>query len=68
MQMFDCVARDAADYVRIAVRLGTDPVYRASIREKILANNSVLYDNPSFAIELEGFFAHALEQQVRRAA
>ncbi|HEY3963483.1 MAG TPA: tetratricopeptide repeat protein [Planctomycetaceae bacterium] len=68
MQMFDCVARDAADYVRIAVRLGTDPVYRASIREKILANNSVLYDNPSFAIELEGFFAHALEQQLQRAA
>ena len=68
MQMFDCVARDAEDYVRKAVRLGTDPAYRASIREKIMASNSVLYDNPSFAHELEEFCASALTEQSRRAA
>ena len=68
MQIFDCVAKDVADYVRIAVRLGNDPAYRASIREKILACNSVLYDNPSYARELEGFFAEAVSEQALRAA
>ncbi len=68
MQMFDCVARDADDYVRIAVRLGTDPAWRAAIGEKILATNSVLYDNPAFAHELEEFLAGAVAEKCRRAA
>lgn len=68
MEMFDCVARDAEDYVRIAVRLANDPAYRAGIREKIFARNSVLYNNPAYAYELETFLTDALEAQSRRAA
>lgn len=68
MGLFDCVARDAEDYVRIAVRLATDGAFRADVRSKILDRNAVLYDNPSFAFELENFLAQTLEQRGRRAA
>jgi predicted O-linked N-acetylglucosamine transferase (SPINDLY family) len=66
--MPDCVAHDAADYARKAVRLGTDPAFRACVRAAIFARNSVLYDNPGFVRELEEFFPRALAQQERRAA
>lgn len=66
--LLDCVARDNADYARIAVRLGTDPAFRASVRAAIFARNSVLYDNPGFVRELEEFFPRAVAQQERRAA
>jgi predicted O-linked N-acetylglucosamine transferase (SPINDLY family) len=59
MGMTDCVARDAADYVQIALRLGTDPAWRLSIRQKILSRNGILYDNPGFIRELEEFFTLA---------
>lgn len=68
MGVLDCVARDAEDYVRIAVRLASDPAYRAAVRQKILACNAVLYNNPSFAFELEKFLSEALELQNRQAA
>ncbi|HEY2253409.1 MAG TPA: tetratricopeptide repeat protein, partial [Planctomycetaceae bacterium] len=68
MGLLDCVAQDAADYARIAVRLGTDPAFRARMRAAIFARNSVLYDNPGFVRELEEFFARAVAQQERRAA
>ena len=59
MGMSELSARDAEDYVQIAVRLGIDPVWRQEIREKILAQNSILYDNPGFIRELEEFFIAA---------
>lgn len=68
MGMLDCVASDAADYARIAVRLGTDPAFRTKIRAAIFARNSVLYDNPGFVRELEEFFPEAVAQHERRAA
>ncbi len=68
MGLVDCVARDAADYARIAVRLGTDPAFRARMRAAIYARNSVLYDNPGFVRELEEFFPQAVVQHDRIAA
>ncbi|HLJ12845.1 MAG TPA: tetratricopeptide repeat protein [Planctomycetaceae bacterium] len=62
MGMFDCVARNADDYAQIVVRLGTDPAYRAALRSKILSRNSVLFNNPAYAHELEAFFAQALDR------
>jgi len=68
MGLADCVARDALDYVRIAVRLGTDPAYRASIRAAILGNNAILYSNLNFVRELEEFFVQAVTGRMRLAA
>lgn len=68
MGLTDCVARDAEDYVRIAVRLGNDPPYRAAIRAAILSRNSILYSNLDFVRELEEFFVQAVTGQMRQAA
>jgi predicted O-linked N-acetylglucosamine transferase (SPINDLY family) len=56
MGLTDCVAKDAADYVRIATRLGADADYRRSIHEKILATNGVLFDNDSGIRQLAEFW------------
>lgn len=45
MGMDDLVARDHAHYIELALRLGTDPAWRAEMRRKILAANAVLYED-----------------------
>ncbi|MFQ6018982.1 MAG: tetratricopeptide repeat protein [Kiloniellaceae bacterium] len=52
----DCVAKDADDYVDIAVRLGTDPDWRHEVEQRIAAASPVLYENPGGMRELEEFF------------
>jgi predicted O-linked N-acetylglucosamine transferase (SPINDLY family) len=56
MGVLDCVAGSSADYVDLAVRLGTDPAHRAEVSAKILAACGVLYDNAAGVRELEQFF------------
>jgi Flp pilus assembly protein TadD len=60
MSVPDCVARNPEEYIKIAVRLGSDPEYRAQIRAKILAANSVLFENPSGVRALEVFLRSAV--------
>ena len=61
MGMSDCVARDAAEYVDIAVRLATDADYGAAIRQEILQRNDVLFENAAVVREFERFFRAAIE-------
>ena len=63
MGMMDLVAKDEAGYVRIALRLGTDPGYRAAMRARILAESHVLYDDDRPVRELEGFLAAAVARR-----
>jgi len=54
MGVLDTVAGSIDEYIKIAVRLGNDPQYRAAISEKMLANQQrVPYDQQT---------VHALEQ------
>jgi predicted O-linked N-acetylglucosamine transferase (SPINDLY family) len=55
----DCIARDPDDYVDIAVRLGTDATLRASVRERILANQSRLFEDASALTDWERFLEAA---------
>jgi protein O-GlcNAc transferase len=63
MEITDCSAASAEDYVDIAVRLGTDPERRRELRERILSRNHVLYENPRIVREFERFFLGALEEK-----
>jgi len=57
-----CVAKDAEDYIAIAVRLATDPAFRQSMKDQILACNHLLYEDANVVREFERFFlavAHA---------
>jgi len=56
MGMMDCVAESPREYVDVAIRLGTDPSYRESIKEKILEKNATLYDDEGVVRELNRFF------------
>jgi predicted O-linked N-acetylglucosamine transferase (SPINDLY family) len=49
------VAEDMTQYVDLAVKLGTDPAWRAQVGESILESHSVLFDNPESVRGLEGF-------------
>jgi predicted O-linked N-acetylglucosamine transferase (SPINDLY family) len=60
MGLDDCVARDPAEYVAIAVRLGTDAVWRAEVSARILAANAVLYENTETVRAVEDFLLEAL--------
>jgi predicted O-linked N-acetylglucosamine transferase (SPINDLY family) len=55
MQLRDCVAADAEEYIATAVRLGSDPEYRRHIRGKILEASDVLYENVAGVRALEAF-------------
>jgi predicted O-linked N-acetylglucosamine transferase (SPINDLY family) len=61
MELTDCVAQSAQDYIDIAVRIGTDPDYRQSLRRTILERNAVLFENRQVVTEFERFFETALE-------
>ena len=59
MGMTECIATDAANYVDVAVRLGTDRAYRRQIHDKILARNDVLFEDMQIVREFERFFREA---------
>ncbi|MEO5373466.1 MAG: tetratricopeptide repeat protein [Alphaproteobacteria bacterium] len=60
MGIMDCVATDAADYVRLALRLAHDPTWRAEMKVRILAANGVLFDSAEPLPVLEAFFHRAV--------
>lgn len=62
MGIHDCIAADPEDYVKIAVRIGTDPFHRKALRERILAANSILYEDDRVVQEFERFFTEAVER------
>lgn len=62
MKLMECVAKDREDYVRIAVRLGTDKTYREQIKARILAASTALYEDREVVRELERFLKWAVAQ------
>jgi predicted O-linked N-acetylglucosamine transferase (SPINDLY family) len=56
MGMMDCVAKTKKEYAALAVRLGTDAVFRERIKARILAKNHALFENIEIVREFERFF------------
>jgi predicted O-linked N-acetylglucosamine transferase (SPINDLY family) len=54
------VAADFQEYVRLAVRLGTEPAWRAEVRGHIRAHNQALFQNANVVHELEEFLHRAV--------
>jgi len=67
MGIDEAVASDAADYVRIALRLGTDRAARRALSQRILERCGVLYEDANVVREFERFFAYAVEDARKRA-
>lgn len=60
MGLMDCVASTKDKYVDLAVRLGTDSARRERIKARILASNSVLFENTKAVSAFERFFHEAI--------
>jgi predicted O-linked N-acetylglucosamine transferase (SPINDLY family) len=63
MEIIDCIAADAKNYVDIAVRVGTDRPYREDLRRRILSRNNVLFEDRRVIAEFERFFSGALDDE-----
>ncbi len=62
MNVHGCAAGSPEDYVKIAVQIGTDPRYRQSLRDRILAANAALYEDSRVVQEFERFFLEAVSR------
>lgn len=62
MGILDCVAKDLADYIRIALRLANEPVWRSTICEQIKKNSHILFENIEVVRAMERFFIEAIER------
>ena len=60
MGIMDCVAATPAEYVDIAVRLGTDQEYRESVRARIHSAAGVLFEDLDSVREFERFLLRAV--------
>ena len=62
----DMSVQSPDDYVRTALRLGTDAVYLASVRSRILESCSVLFEDQHAVDELGNFFIEAVGKARQR--
>jgi predicted O-linked N-acetylglucosamine transferase (SPINDLY family) len=61
----DLIARDGADYVRLALEIAHDPSRRQDLREAILAAQGRLFGDSAPIRRLEDFFASVARRRER---
>lgn len=61
IEVLDCVASSAEEYVELAVRLGSDCDYRHSVKERILAACHLLFEDLDAVRQHEAFFEQAID-------
>lgn len=59
----DTIARDEAEYIEIAVRLGLDPAWRRQISDRIGSRQNYLFDDPTCVQALENFYQQIVSQR-----
>jgi protein O-GlcNAc transferase len=62
MNMTDCIANDAEDYVAIATELGTDADRRRQLRERILDRSGALFEDMEAVSAWEAFFLASMKE------
>ena len=63
MGWFECVARDADDYVRLAVEVAQNPDHRAALKQQILARHQILFGQEAGIHEVGRFLLSMIEGQ-----
>lgn len=56
MGINDCIAKNNAEYVEIALNLANDPNFRKKVSSKILATNHLLYEDVNTILSFSDFF------------
>jgi predicted O-linked N-acetylglucosamine transferase (SPINDLY family) len=62
MGITECIAESEEEYVRIALRLGTDAAWRAEMRDRIRAQKHSLYEDAQAVRQLEEFLIKAVDR------
>lgn len=62
MEMFDCVAYTADEFVDIAIKLGTDKAYRESVEARLREASHVLFHDEGAVSEHERLFGELIEE------
>jgi predicted O-linked N-acetylglucosamine transferase (SPINDLY family) len=62
MGITGCIAADRNDYVRIAVKLGTEEDYRRHAKDEILRRNEVLFEDMHVVREFERCFLETVDR------
>ncbi|MBF0444076.1 MAG: tetratricopeptide repeat protein [Magnetococcales bacterium] len=62
MGVMDLVAQTPKEYIYLAHRLVSDPLWRSEIVNKIKANSHIIMENRDTVREFEKFFAYAVEK------
>ncbi len=60
----DTIAKDAADYINIAVKLGLDKTWRQEIADRIQQNQDKLFDDKICVKGLEKFYQQVVNQHL----
>jgi protein O-GlcNAc transferase len=60
--MHDLIARDADDYVRLALRMANDRPWRKQMQAMVRERQVRLYENQAVVRELEQFLSDALQR------
>lgn len=68
MGVTDLIANSKEEYVAKAVQVANDPALREDIRQRILANHHVLYENTASAPEIATFLHKACAERSTAAA
>jgi predicted O-linked N-acetylglucosamine transferase (SPINDLY family) len=61
----DTIASNAAEYIQIAVRLGTDRAWRDDIIQRMVDNYSAVYSDTRCVRALEDFYKRTVDTQLR---
>jgi predicted O-linked N-acetylglucosamine transferase (SPINDLY family) len=56
LEVTDTIAKNEAEYIDIAVRLGLDKPWRRSIAERMSQNHDCLFDDKACVTGLESFY------------
>jgi predicted O-linked N-acetylglucosamine transferase (SPINDLY family) len=62
MGITECIAESEEEYVRIALRLGTDAAWRAELRDRIRTQKHLLYEDAQAVRQLEEFLVNAVDR------
>ncbi len=62
----DLVARDAGEYVALAVRLANDAAFREAMRARVRAGSGAIFDDDGALREMESFLESAFDEAAAR--
>lgn len=58
----ETIAKNEAEYIEIAVRLGLDREWRQTIRDKVIANKERIFEDKECIVALEAFFQEVVQK------